>query len=130
MWIRSTLVMFMTFVLTACGTTSSQEQVDQPVVNHGELADIYGYEVRKNTLWFRVKSTGCTRKQDFELVLEPVTNGDIQASLYRLKPDYCRAMPRIIGIEMSHTALSQQDKNLVLQNPIKDVSEFKTRPRQ
>lgn len=116
--------------LAACSSTSSKEQPKPVVANNDKLAEIYGFEVRQKTLWFRVKSTGCTRKEDFKLELTPANDGRMQASLYRLKADYCRAMPRIIGIDMSHQALLQQELDIVVQNPVKDAATLMGRPKK
>ena len=60
---------------------------------------LYGIQLNKEQLEIRVKSTGCTKPEHFKV--ETKAEADHQQLLIvRTKTDRCRAMPRIITVNL------------------------------
>lgn len=89
------VIFLLSFVMVGCKSTSLETQMTSQ--QRESLENLYEYEVKPQFISFVVKSTGCTRKEDFEL-LHNQYQGRHEFALIRLKPDLCKAMPRAFPV--------------------------------
>jgi hypothetical protein len=110
-------------LLTGCShivsATDTQTSNTRP---NGSLETIYAAEIRQGKIWFLVKSTGCTSEKSFELEVRQDSDKQLSASLLRQKPDYCKAMPRYIAVELDSPKLLKERLNVVINNPFAQKS--------
>ena len=64
-----------------------------------QLEPLYGIEFLKNAVKVSVKSTGCTKPEHFTIKTHEKEEAT-QLEIIRNKPDRCRAMPKIISLEL------------------------------
>ncbi|ATC99557.1 hypothetical protein [Pseudoalteromonas spongiae] len=83
--------LLMTLFTSACSSTALSETMTEQELNN--LEKIYSFNAKAEYISFVVKSTGCTSKDDFEL-LQQEAKGVYEFALKRNKADLCRAMPR------------------------------------
>jgi hypothetical protein len=83
--------------------------------NNG-LETIYGFDVKAETLWFLVKSNGCTSESNFTIQLNELNN-KVAVSLHRNKRDLCRGLTKLISINMPLIDTKQGDTNFIVSNP-------------
>lgn len=70
------------------------------------LAKVYDVSVNKSTVRFLTMSNGCTSERNFSLSAVNISEDGVnatQVSIILIKPDYCKAMPRLIAIELPIT---------------------------
>ncbi|WP_372769470.1 hypothetical protein [Pseudoalteromonas sp.] len=108
-------VLLSTLVGTGCNSTTLSNTVTEAERNN--LEKIYSFDVTSEKLLFVVKSTGCTSKEDFELLYQ-VHQGKYEFALKRLKPDMCRAMPRAYPVSFKLPAIGVSIDNIIVLNPI------------
>ena len=113
------LLLVTSLVLGACAQTRSQAP-DQGNV----LAKVYAYQFRQNALWFQTVSNGCTSAQNFEVKIVETNQRGLEATVIQLKPDYCRAKPRLIAVEIALPSTDSNATEITLINPIEDKSAF------
>ena len=61
-----------------------------------------------------VLSTGCTEKKDFKI--ETTKSKPQQLTVWRIKPDFCDAAPRIIAIEFKKEEIGLFNGEYVVEN--------------
>ncbi|OUS23733.1 hypothetical protein A9Q99_27235 [Gammaproteobacteria bacterium 45_16_T64] len=104
----SVMLCFIFFISTlsiSCSTHSSPNQ--EP---------IYAVKLQHNTIKFWVKSSGCTKPDDFDLTTED-SGQYYTVGLVRNKKDHCRRMPTMIAI--SYPLQQGDSKPMYLSNPLK-----------
>lgn len=84
-------LLLMTLFTSACSSTTLSETMTEKELSN--LEKIYSFNAKAEYISFVVKSTGCTSKDDFEL-LQQESKGVYEFALKRNKQDLCRAMPR------------------------------------
>ena len=82
-----------------------------------KLEKLYGVEIRQNAISVMVQSTGCTSAKSFKLDISSDANQALQASVIRIKPDLCRAMPRMVKVEIFDKRLKESAAGVVINNP-------------
>lgn len=60
---------------------------------------LYGFSISENTITILVKSTGCTKPADFHIEVVSEAQESL-VSVSRIRRDRCRAMPRIVPIDL------------------------------
>jgi len=105
-------------IISACSAVSKEVEKDSVVEKKPSLAIIYGFDVKKEALWFLVKSNGCTKENNFTLTSKTVDNKTTEFSLLRSKRDLCRGLPKIISITMPINNADTDDNHYVIANPI------------
>lgn len=103
--------------LTACSSHSFVKPAFAEEKNierkEGDLETLYNIEIREDSIWATVKSNGCTSEKNFKLELTAINEQRFSASIIRTKSDFCRAMPRIVSIELFSEQLAN---NIVINN--------------
>lgn len=92
-------------------------------VGNTNLEILYNVEIRKNSILAAVKSTGCTSNKNFKLQLALDNKKVLNASIVRIKPDFCRAMPKVITIELFDEQLARNAK-VIIKNDIANKDTF------
>ena len=108
-------VLLFTLVATACSSTTLSNKMTETERNN--LEKIYSFDVTSEKLLFVVKSTGCTSKEDFELLYQG-HQGKHEFALKRTKTDMCRAMPRAYPVSFKLPAMGVSLDNIKVLNPI------------
>jgi hypothetical protein len=70
------------------------------------LAKVFDVSVNENTIRFLTMSNGCTSENNFSLTAAMVSTDGAdatQVSINLRKADYCKAMPRLVAIELPIT---------------------------
>lgn len=67
--------------------------------DNGELEQLYGVSFEKQ-LVVQVKSTGCTKAEHFDVKVEQKGEHNV-LSIMRIRPDRCRAMPKVIELALA-----------------------------
>lgn len=113
--------------LTGCVQTVSATHSDITDKN-GVLEPVYAVEIRDGSIWYMVKSTGCTSEKSFRLSIEKTADNQLAASLHRKKRDLCKAMPKYVTVELNAPELKDTGHNVVIQNPfvVKNLAKKKT----
>jgi len=65
-------------------------------------ARLHHYSLSPQAVSFTVTGTGCTREQDFELLVEqdgPTT--PLRITVLRLKPDWCKKIPQALSFTLA-----------------------------
>lgn len=83
------------FVITLCGLSACYVVADD---ESGKLEVLSG-AVFDDQLTVQVKSNGCTKAEHFEVSSEE-RDGEHVLSIMRIRPDRCRAMPRVIELQL------------------------------
>jgi len=79
-----------------------------------KLESLHGISFSENAIEIKVKSTGCTKAQDFRI--DAVKNSlEYELRIYRIKKDRCRAMTRIVSINLELEL--QEDFSFRVANP-------------
>lgn len=102
-------------LLAACSSTPLSQQLTAE--QKGQLTPVYQMTLKGSKVNFTVNSHGCTMAEHFQLKQNKTGDGKVELALLRLKPDWCRAMPRAypISFTLNNKVAEQQ---LVLLNPI------------
>jgi hypothetical protein len=108
--------------LSGC-SSHSLEKSAIPLENNieiyqGSLETLYNVEIRKNAIWATVKSNGCTSEKNFQLQLTILDEQQLSASIIRTKADFCRAMPRIVSIELFSEQLVNNTSDVIINNTL------------
>ena len=80
------------------------------------LDPIYAIKLQQNEITFWVRSTGCTKKNNFEFSFEDLGNS-YTIFLSRTQRDNCRRMPKLIALSFPITI--KDDKPVTLKNPLR-----------
>ena len=114
--------LFALMSLSGCTTstglhTGSATQTDMTV------EPLYGVDIKDKAIWVLVKSTGCTTAESFSLSFTPQNQQNSQyqtLTVNRTRPDRCRAMPELKGINIpldnNQQVISTQTK-IIITNP-------------
>ena len=113
---RATYLSAFIALILGCLSFSSNAQ-DYP--GKKILEPLYGVAMIKNGVELKVKSTGCTNKEDFVVDLKLAESG-AQLVINRTKPDMCRRMPKIITIKktLDYSGI-EPNLSIMLLNPLK-----------
>lgn len=109
--------------MTACANSLSMQK-DVESESPENLAKIYQWEVKNNTIWFLTRSTGCTNEKHFKLITESSpskTDKTFLVSIVRIKQDFCKAMPRTVAFELPLPELEQRHQQVVVTNPLAEA---------
>ncbi len=90
------------------------------MLHAAELEMIHGYEQTEKSLTFIVTSTGCTKKEDFEVVTDKLSFPVV--TLVRKVPDLCEASPRAYSVQFSLNEIGT--KSFKVGNPSKAAPLF------
>ncbi|PKG82154.1 hypothetical protein CXF85_14755 [Colwellia sp. 75C3] len=116
---QSTLLILFVMLTTSCAVVSKEvEEVN--VVSQsgtGTLETIYEFDIKKESLWFQVKSNGCTSAESFRLAVNDLDNNRVEVSLYRTKRDLCRGLTRMISISMPFIDKEREENSIIINNP-------------
>jgi hypothetical protein len=100
---RAISILFICY-LSGCSShllaKSALAQENNIEIKKSNLETLFNVEIRTNSIWATVKSNGCTSEKNFKLQLTVIDKEQLSASIIRTKADFCRAMPRIISIEL------------------------------
>lgn len=107
-----------TYLLSGCQVAHSQsKQGAQKAME--KIETVFDVSLHLNVIKFDVLSTGCTRAKDFKLNVAPVKDNTLEVSLVRLKPDYCRAMPKVVEVAMKLPQMNNdKSTKVVVKNPL------------
>lgn len=87
-------------------------------VNAPQAETLYGFEAMTDAISFVVRSTGCTKSEDFTLQVSNSGHNDYTITLQRNKKDRCRAMPKLISIQKLLTMEVTAADRFKLNNPV------------
>ena len=87
-------ITILALITAACSASSSSIYSAQ---NPKALEVIYGFKVQDGKMWFGVRSTGCTRVEDFAIKQERLDDLT-RVKLHRVKKDRCRKKPFVTSI--------------------------------
>lgn len=106
------MLVFIIILIASCKNLSREA-----VALDNDLEPIYGFDFSPIKVSFKVKSHGCTRAEDFIVILD--THEKFEGlSILRTKKDLCRRMPKIIELELPITSLNvEPDSKIYLKNP-------------
>lgn len=120
--------------LSGCNqTTAHSNETDMPTAqaHNKTLAQIYDVSIKKETISFLTKSNGCTTAQNFLFdIKKEASTGASLVTVYLTKPDYCKAMPRLVRIDMNlgFQAMGQDvPNNIGVTNPVLPTPNMKKR---
>jgi hypothetical protein len=116
--IQVILIFLLVSLLSACTAVSEEVEKDNTAEIKPPLAVIYGFDVKTESLWFLVKSNGCTKEDNFTIKSKVIENNTTEVSLYQIKRDLCRGMPKLISITMPIIESNTVDSTYVVVNPI------------
>ncbi|PKI16773.1 hypothetical protein [Colwellia sp. 12G3] len=116
---QSTLLILFVMLTTSCAVVSKEVEEVKVVSQSGTgtLETIYEFDVNAESLWFQVKSNGCTTAKSFRLAVNNVDHNSVGVSLYRTKRDLCRGLTRMIGINMPFIDKEREGKSIIINNP-------------
>ncbi|MBI1405153.1 MAG: hypothetical protein GC145_03390 [Caulobacter sp.] len=102
-------------LVSACATKAVYSSPDAGMV---ELEPLLAAEVRSDALVIRVRSNGCTRKEDFAFFVERAGNR-VAVAFGRKKIDVCKAAPRPMDIAFSYEELGlKPSQSVAIVNPL------------
>lgn len=115
-------------LLAACSSTPLSQQLTADET--AQLTPVYQMTLTGTKVNFTVNSHGCTMPEHFTLKQNKTSDGKMELALLRLKPDWCRAMPRAYPVSFELKAKVRQ-QDLVLLNPIdkSKPTKFKVRSK-
>jgi len=113
--IKLTLIFWFAIFLPACAVEPKPENKNIIEIPEGLVETLYGVDIKADSLWFLVKSNGCTTAKSFRLVTEKLVDGQVSVTLKRERRDLCRGLTRLVGIDVpyKHVANTQ----VVITNP-------------
>ncbi len=117
-WMRGLLAAALT-VLSGCGQAPPQgsETVPETTNLGNNLEPIYGFQANSDYFVFWVRSTGCTQAGHFDLALDGSVPGYFLVRLSRNTPDRCRAMPRVIQVQLALDESVNPASLITVKNP-------------
>ena len=94
------------------------------------LAQIYAFSRVGSDLQFSVMSTGCTKKSDFELIVNSSDSTDaevetVTVELLRVRNDRCKRMPYAKVITFDETDHPIRTEQIMVMNPFISTTRFK-----
>jgi hypothetical protein len=112
--VAASLSFLLLLSVSSCGQTASNQQ--RAELNKIPSEIIYEAQLKEKSIWFTVKSNGCTDVSKFRL--EATIKQDTTfVSLVRVLPDYCKARSRLMVIDMKLATLNAKNTKVVFQNP-------------
>ncbi|MDQ1812769.1 hypothetical protein [Massilia scottii] len=77
--------------------------MDTSVSRKEELERLHGIRFDEKSLTLWVKSTGCTKKEDFEVRMPKGAPGrsTLALEIVRVNPDFCRTTPHVVELNFS-----------------------------
>lgn len=114
---QSTFLILFLLLTTSCAVVPKEIEDVKVVTQSGTLETLYEFEIRAESLWFQVKSTGCTTKDNFRLAVNSLDNTKIGVSLYRTKRDFCRGLTRLVSINMPFIDNDRAENHIIINNP-------------
>ena len=127
--LRVASLMCILSLLSAC-EMSAELETNMPSNNKVDsdlpLATIYSALSKPDKVTFTTTSNGCTTTDNFRLLIEP-SNDEALVSILLLKPDYCKAMPRVVSIDLPMD--TKQFSNLRFANVISENPNYKKNRR-
>lgn len=100
------IVLFSIAVLSISNSSALAEGLD-PSTFQPTIEDLHGLQVTDKVATIVVTSTGCTKKEDFVVVLSK--SQPPAATFIRLVPDFCRAAPRMYLIKFALQEVGSTD---------------------
>ena len=97
---QSTLLILFIMLTTSCAVVSKEVEEVKVISTSENLEAIYDFDIKEKSLWFQVKSNGCTSQENFRLAINNLDNNKVAVSLYRTKRDLCRGLTRLISINI------------------------------
>ena len=97
--------------------TASNAETADTIKDLNSLETIYGFEASNNSLKFIVQSTGCTKEKHFDLAITNLHGNDYTITLTRNKKDLCKAMPKLVSVQLALKSPLQNTARLKLNNP-------------
>lgn len=125
--VNTLLLLGLPFSITACQSTDDAQSTKErqpvktikaPVSSKPKVETIHDVKISADSIQFTVISNGCTKSKNFVLDVNQVNKDTYDVTLLRLKPDYCRAMPRLITITKPLKQLNNiNHPKIVINNP-------------
>lgn len=75
---------------------------------------LFGITTQEEILTIYVQSNGCTDKKDFKI--ETTKSKPQQLTVWRINPDHCKAVSRVIAIEFKKEEIGLFDGKFSLEN--------------
>jgi hypothetical protein len=113
---QGTILFLLITLTTACAVVSKEVEDVKKTSPDGTLETLYAFDIKAESLWFQVKSNGCTNEKSFSLKVNNVDTNRIGVSLYRTKRDLCRGLTRVISVNISFTDKAKEGKNILINN--------------
>lgn len=106
-------------LLCSCSPATSGGNVStlSTTITPHTVEPIYGFEAQTTALQFVVRSNGCTDITHFDLLLSEATDEDYAVTLVRNKRDKCKAMPKMLTLQLPLERRLTTASKLVLNNP-------------
>lgn len=105
--------LFTLMLVASCKSTSNE-----PKLENAALEPIYSMNLSADSVRFGVKSNGCTRADDFVVILD-TTEKEQGLSILRTRKDLCRRKPKVIELDLSIDALElDTELPMKLKNPL------------
>jgi hypothetical protein len=113
---QSTLLILLVMLTTSCAVVSKEVEDVKLVSQGGTLETLYEFDIKAESLWFQVKSNGCTTEESFRLAVNDLDNNRVGVSLYRTKRDLCRGLTRLISINIPFLDKDREGRNIIINN--------------
>lgn len=122
----ATLGLLLLVSLNSCSQTLLSKQ--RPELSRVPSEVIYDVELKDKSIWYTVKSNGCTAVSKFRVEVEIIEDTSF-VTLIRLVPDNCKARSRMMVIDMNLDERYLKSSKIVFKNPFakKFVNQFKQR---
>jgi len=88
---------------------------------NSKIETLYELSLYNKSVHFDVKSTGCTRSEDFKVKLSTLEDNP-KLTIYRIRPDRCKGAPKTVSLVKSvdYSDVSFGD-DVVILNPFKVI---------
>lgn len=97
---------------------TTQAQQGEKVMQQAPLAQIYGVQIKAQSVWFRVVSTGCTSSRNFAIDIEQTADKTFLLSIFQTKADRCKALPRLVAVELPLDEYAQYAGQISVKNEV------------
>lgn len=121
---QSMFIFLFILATSACSAVSKELEKDNTAMQNSAIEVIYGFDVKEESLWFLVKSNGCTSEKNFNLQIDRLNEETAEVTLYRKKRDLCRGLPKLISINIAinnstlvNTMTSTKSSRYIVNNP-------------
>jgi len=124
---RSVMVLSVAFwCINSCASVPDEVSMadkrlqDSPTVGEETfpMAELTAFEQNPEDVQVRVITTGCTRADDLQPVIERLTASEVQLTVLRIRADDCRRMPSEKTVRFSRKLLGIDQENIILMNPL------------